>query len=1114
MEVGADAHAEEELLRLTQLVPAEPAGWANLGLLALRRNEMEAAAERLNRAAELAPRDASIQLLLARLASQAGHLEEAMGHLRRAVELDSTNVKAMYGLARELERHGGDGWAESALGWHDRILALRPNNLAVLVDRARVAAGQSDAARLSNSVDRLDALSGAWPAETREQLELLRSTASAGDLTGAASRVAFLRNVLLRVPRYRDDLAAVWTPEDQVGEPLERFVSMPSPSGAPAAADTGLTFAADTLSLAEPTAWAWAGGHAATGDDRAQVWVANGRELRHVADGRTIPFPGGPSARPPSQRGVTAFDLDNDFRTDLALAGAGGLRLFQRDTTGELRDVTARTGLPASILRATYSSVWAADLDLEGDLDLLLGAPSAPPRALRNNGDGTFTIVPTFASLDGLADFAWADLDDDGDPDAAMIDGRGALRVFSNDRGAGFGEVAVPGGADDVIALAAGDVDRDGVFDLVTLHADGLVRRHAMEADGSVTARGALVGEGAGTAQSAAGASWLALADLDNNGALDLIVSRSDGTRVWLQDADGTFRILPGAPDGRVFDIAALNDSGRLDLVGLAADGRPAVWRARGAQPYRWIEIRPRAATAAGDQRINSYGIGGVVELRAGLTYQKTTIAGPRVRFGIGTHPEANLARIVWPNGVPQAEFELAADTVIRTTQRLKGSCPWIFAYDGASMAFVTDFIWRSPLGMRINAQETAGVLMTEDRVKIRGDQLAPRDGAYDIRITAELWETHFFDHISLIVVDHPAGTEIFVDERFAVPPPPLEARTTGPVQPIAAARDHRERDVTADVLALDARYLGGFAMGRYQGVAVDHYVEVELGPEAPRSGPLWLVASGWVRPTDSSINVALSQGDHAPPQGLRLEVPDGRGGWTVAHENLGFPAGKTKTVLIDIQDVFADDAPRRVRLRTNLEVYWDRIGWAVGVPNAETIRQRLDPITAELRYRGYSAVNGGVGSTPEIPVYRRLATVAPMWRDLIGFYTRFGDVRPLLATVDDRYVIMNAGDEIALRFPVPAGPEPGWVRDFVLVGDGWVKDGDYNTVYSTTVTPLPAHEQGDYAALSPRLEDDPVYRRHANDWLEYHTRYVSPARLQNALAPNAAATRSASANR
>jgi hypothetical protein len=81
-------------------------------------------------------------------------------------------------------------------------------------------------------------------------------------------------------------------------------------------------------------------------------------------------------------------------------------------------------------------------------------------------------------------------------------------------------------------------------------------------------------------------------------------------------------------------------------------------------------------------------------------------------------------------------------------------------------------------------------VLTTEDWVKVRGDQLAPRDGVYDLRVTAELWETHFFDLLSLLVVDHPDGTEVFVDERFAVPAPKLEVVVTGPLRDLAKARD------------------------------------------------------------------------------------------------------------------------------------------------------------------------------------------------------------------------------------------------------------------------------------------------------------------------------------
>ena len=116
-------------------------------------------------------------------------------------------------------------------------------------------------------------------------------------------------------------------------------------------------------------------------------------------------------------------------------------------------------------------------------------------------------------------------------------------------------------------------------------------------------------------------------------------------------------------------------------------------------------------------------------------------IAAPVVHFGLGEAERAEVARITWPNGFLQSEFDLGADAVIAASQRLKGSCPWLFAWNGTAMGFVTDFIWRSPLGLRINAR-AADVQMTEDWVRIRGDQLAPRNGEYDLRITAELWET------------------------------------------------------------------------------------------------------------------------------------------------------------------------------------------------------------------------------------------------------------------------------------------------------------------------------------------------------------------------------------
>ena len=173
-----------------------------------------------------------------------------------------------------------------------------------------------------------------------------------------------------------------------------------------------------------------------------------------------------------------------------------------------------------------------------------------------------------------------------------------------------------------------------------------------------------------------------------------------------------------------------------------------------------------------------------------------------------------------------------------------------------------------------------------------------------------------------------PAGTEVFVDERFAVPPPALGAGRDGPAAAVRrGAPTTRARDVSAVVAARDDRHLDFAGRGAYQGITRQHAVEMTLPDAAPRSGPLWLVAQGWVHPTDSSINVAIAQGraraaTRPGARGRRRAGPLPR----PCAPNLGFPSGKDKTVLIDLAGVFPADGPRRLRLSTNLEIFWDRL--------------------------------------------------------------------------------------------------------------------------------------------------------------------------------------------
>ncbi len=564
-------------------------------------------------------------------------------------------------------------------------------------------------------------------------------------------------------------------------------------------------------------------------------------------------------------------------------------------------------------------------------------------------------------------------------------------------------------------------------------------------------------------------------------------------------------RPVPFPPDWvglpQVFDLADVADNGRMALLGLTASGQPIEALNHGTKDYHWQTIRPKARTATGDQRINSFGIGGEVEIRSALLTQMLPIDGPQLHFGLGTHTLTDVARITWPNGVVTAEFALKGDQEVLTEQRLKGSCPFLFAWDGKKMKFVMDTVpWGAAIGLRINNLGSAAIAATSEWYKIPGRDLVPRDGAYDLNITGELWETYYYDYLSLMVVDHPAGTSIFTDERFVVPPVKLAITPTGTPHPILRAVDDNGDDVTQTLRSLDGKYLDNFGLGQYQGVTRDHYVDIDLGPNVPTSGPIYLIAKGWIHPSDSTINVAISQGNHELGKPLSLSVMSANGKWRVVDKNLGFPAGRNKTCLINLTGLFKPGQPHKVRLSTNLEIYWDQIEWAQGLPNTSLKITHLAPEYANLHYRGYSAIRKVNVSSPEIPEYNHLMATTQIWRDLSGYYTRYGDVRPLLDKIDDRYVIMNAGDEMALRFKALPPPPPGWVRDYVLAGDGWIKDGDYNTEYAETNLPLPYHARRVYDSPPKPLDEEWVYKQHPEDWKIYQTRYVTPYNFEHAL--------------
>ena len=178
-----------------------------------------------------------------------------------------------------------------------------------------------------------------------------------------------------------------------------------------------------------------------------------------------MPFPGGGAGKPPSANAILAIDWNRDFRMDLVLAGGGGVRLLVQEGDGTFRDATAAATGNEEAVTADCFGAWAADIEMDGDLDIIVGVSDGPPLVLRNNGDGTWHRLQPFAGVVGLRAFAWGNLDGDGDPDAALLDAQGNLHLFRNRQGGRFEPMEGPAGLGHLVAFALGDVNGDGVLE-------------------------------------------------------------------------------------------------------------------------------------------------------------------------------------------------------------------------------------------------------------------------------------------------------------------------------------------------------------------------------------------------------------------------------------------------------------------------------------------------------------------------------------------------------------------------------------------------------------------------------------------------------------------------
>src|SRR6202034_1724586 len=147
-----------------------------------------------------------------------------------------------------------------------------------------------------------------------------------------------------------------------------------------------------------------------------------------------------------------------------------------------------------------------------------------------------------------------------------------------------------------------------------------------------------------------------------------------------------------------------------------------------------------------------------------------------------------------------------------------------------------------------------------------------------------------------------------------------------------------------------DHQFASGFAPLPYDGLANEHTLTLDLGPVDVRS-PLRLLMTGYVNYLSAtSLYAAWQAGVKPISPYVEAELADGT--WQRIPGEAGFPAGLERTIVVDLSGKLPSGT-RRIRLVTNLEIYWDQV-LIDNAPEAESRTTEIPLTRATEHFRGY----------------------------------------------------------------------------------------------------------------------------------------------------------------
>ena len=1073
--------AKTWLQKAIALDPGNAQAWYNLGLAQHSANELEPALKSFQQAVQLDPRDVDSYYFEGVCYQEMKEFDKAIGIFKQALAIDPLHASSEFAMARALQRSGD---TPNAKDHFKRFQHLTSTKIGAPIG---LAYGEQGRYSTVTPIEEAEAANKGMIPVKLVEMEMVSQVSDA-----------------------RPGAPEAWTTTggacmmDATGEGKMDLVLMQS--------------GAQAIRVLH-----------AKGDGGFEVLDAAAAGLK--AQGHAV--------------ACAVGDYDGDGLNDLAIALDDAVLLFRNLGKGKFQDVTAEAGLTA---RNNPTGITFVDYDHDGDLDLFLtGEPlakgGAPNVLWRNNGNKTFTEWTEPTGLGGSGKTSSAILTDFNNDRAVDLVVTGsstcgaadaactalAPLIDINPREGRYPTQELYEGEKlpATTGIAALDYNKDGWMDIAVTHdgAPGLTLWRNVAGPEHIGRRfervqlpleGAVRGWG------------LTAIDIDNDGWIDLavIVETKAGpqVRVFRNKGDGTFEDVSHAlgldavklKDARGLIAADVDGDGAVDLIVTQLNAAPILLRNMGANKNHFVRLD---LTGYAD---NKTAIGVKVEAFANGHWQKWELAGasgyqtqapPEILVGLGDADGIDLLRILWPTGVLQDEIDLPklaggrATIAMKEADRRGSSCPVLFAWDGQKYKLVTDLIGAGVVGHWFTP-ERRNIPNPGEWVKVDGAKVEPVNGKLSMRFMEPMEEVNYIDQLRMVAVDHPEDAEVNPDERFLDDPPFASGRVVASANvrlPIGAW-DGEGRDVLDTITRRDHTFASGFTASPYDGFANLHALTLDLG-SVDAQKPLKLLMTGYVNYfSATSLYAAWQAGVKPVSPYAEAQMPDGS--WRKIADDVGFPAGQERTIVVDLTGKIPVGA-RHIRLTTNLEIYWDQV-LIDNEADADSHATDLPLATATLRFRGYPKQIDLASSGDLDYDYDRVSLTGPFQHQR-GNYTRMGDVTTLLKGIDDRYAIFGSGEEIAAEFDVsrlPALPAH-WKRDYFFYANGYVKDMDWWDASPFTVSQLPFHTMSTYPyPASEKFPDDDGAMNYQLNWndrwdsgepvrsyrFDYHVMHSTPA--------------------